>query len=865
MSSQRGDRSERGEDKDGGKVKEERSSSSSSSSSHSREKRRRSRSPSRSRSRDRSSRKSHTKDKKDKRDKKSSRSDRDRDRDRKKSKKDKRRDKSKRSRRDYSDSSSSDTSSDSESSSSSSSSSDEDDDDDRRKSKSSKKQSRAAASATVSQLATLGYQNESNPFGDKDLSKPFVWQKKIQKMVESGEKVQAFTPAAVQAKLEANRMEIVKLQERRAKREEDQANMAKLKEELAKGLELEANLGWEDKEEEFHRQQAMIRTEIRLREGREKAIDLLVKNIQVMQKIDDPESLLNIGSHLGQTEHERKAREAFIAALEVDLDPPHTVFEGLPLPDLRELRVDIQRHIDLGVNVDKYWKPLMLLCEREILTAEEVRRSHSALKRSQASLIVAGRGTNLDSETIMTIMTLLEGRSLKELKALEADVDSVIANAAKTNRNAILQHAEDGDAPSSAAAEVDVNYWNAIKSELQIFKARATLTLFHRKLVAKRLAQLKKEAAAEQERLNQARRQQQQQQRGGSSSLSSSGHGNADDDDDEVDMLSVTAASADGQSQIPAVTVLPDDASGDVEIGEGGSSSTSARGSASSSSSSGMEEEKNVHKSPVLRPLSSLSQEEKHQVVTLEEDFRELDALRRVVLDQRVEMEVEKIMERRQQQQSQSAAAFETTTASTSRTPTTDASGLGITRFGDSVADSEVMTEATLLKQAGGTKLAADEEIMRDADLGLTATYKYVAIQRCVDCSVASVVGDMIVDGSDAVVCGYSRIAGFFYCLTPSPFLFDYFTPHFLQLARQVPPSKAQVLQQGQDRLRLESLQLDALRQGQPPSQGCAGIQVQYLLPRPYRPVKVAHVPDSQGPRWESRLLHHQVLCWSSL
>lgn len=143
-------------------------------------------------------------------------------------------------------------------------------------------------------------------------------------MAKRGEKVDILSEERRRERM----LEIEKVRQRKIERDREKEERVKLQEEMTKGLELESNLGWEQKEEEFHVQQALMGTEIRLREGREKVIDLLVKNIHLLHKLTNWEKL-GLDNTLGQSEKERAAREAFINSLEVDTMEPHEIIAGM--------------------------------------------------------------------------------------------------------------------------------------------------------------------------------------------------------------------------------------------------------------------------------------------------------------------------------------------------------------------------------------------------------------------------------------------------------------------------------------------------------------------------------------------------------
>jgi hypothetical protein len=178
-----------------------------------------------------------------------------------------------------------------------------------------------ARSRTVQEEKTLfGYTNEDNPFNDQNLTRTFIWKKKYEKEVANGADPRKLTKERIRKEQEALRAEIEKVKERRARREQEKFELEKMREMMEREKDIGDNLDWEEKEEKFHLQQAAARSEIRIREGREKAIDLLAKNLLLTKTQDpvDPEAPLD---------------------MDIELTEPYRIFDGLELAELEELQV----------------------------------------------------------------------------------------------------------------------------------------------------------------------------------------------------------------------------------------------------------------------------------------------------------------------------------------------------------------------------------------------------------------------------------------------------------------------------------------------------------------------------------------------
>lgn len=126
----------------------------------------------------------------------------------------------------------------------------------------------------------FGYTNDDNPFGDANLTKPFVWKKKWQKLKEEGKRRKPLTKAELRERQLKLRSEIDEVKRRREAREREQREEEEMKAQLQRDLDWAANAGWEQREEEFQRRQTNLRSRIRLQEGRERPVDLLWRSLR---------------------------------------------------------------------------------------------------------------------------------------------------------------------------------------------------------------------------------------------------------------------------------------------------------------------------------------------------------------------------------------------------------------------------------------------------------------------------------------------------------------------------------------------------------------------------------------------------------
>ncbi|XP_010933314.1 splicing factor Cactin isoform X1 [Elaeis guineensis] len=297
--------------------------------------------------------------------------------------------------------------------------------------------------------AVSGYSNDSNPFGDSNLTEKFVWRKKIERDVAQGQPLDI----SVKAEKKRQRERMAEIEKVKKRREERAIEKAQHEEEMAMLARERARAefqDWEKKEEEFHFDQSKIRSEIRLREGRIKPIDILSKNLNGSEDFD------------------------------IEINEPYMVFKGLTVKEMEELHDDIKMHLDMDTPTQthtEYWEALMVICDWELGEA----RKRDALDRARvrgeeppADVLAEERGLHLSIET--DVKDLLEGKTFNELESMQRQIESQMR---------------------SGTAKV-VEYWEAVLKRLQIYKAKACLKEIHASLLRKHLERLEQPVEAEQ-------------------------------------------------------------------------------------------------------------------------------------------------------------------------------------------------------------------------------------------------------------------------------------------------------------------------------------------------------------------------------
>ncbi|XP_042010745.1 cactin-like [Salvia splendens] len=308
--------------------------------------------------------------------------------------------------------------------------------------KAQKKAMKVAKKLKMQSKDVSGYSNDSNPFGDSNLNEKFVWRKKIEKDVSQGVPLDEFSLKSEKKRQKERKAEIEKVKKRREERAIEKAQREEEMALLARERARAEFQDWEKKEEEFHFDQSKIRSEIRLREGRMKPIDILTK-------------------HLDHSDD-----------FEIDINEPYMVFQGLTVKEMEELHNDIKMHLDLDRATPThvgYWEALSVVSEWELAEA----RKKDALDRARVrgeklppEMIGEERGLHTSIEA--DVKSLLQGKTYSELEAMQSQIESQMR---------------------SGTAKV-VEYWEAILKRLHIYKAKACLKEIHTSMLRRHLERL---------------------------------------------------------------------------------------------------------------------------------------------------------------------------------------------------------------------------------------------------------------------------------------------------------------------------------------------------------------------------------------
>ena len=247
-----------------------------------------------------------------------------------------------------------------------------------------------------------GYTDENNPFGDPNLSKVFIWHKKNQKYHSLClDTTYLYDEQTLLLKLKNAKDEIDYLNKLRQERENSKA---------PKFQDDQSGIDWKAKDDSFLLTQEQLRTDIRIKQGREKPIDFLIKVLNIYKgNYQLPTNFLTLTAY-------KKPYEIFDIVINEE--------------QLKDFYKDILFHKEIN-NEDKlYWNAMASLCEYYIT-----------------------RGLNdnkmINNEEVLSIIN--QQQTLDECEALEKEIKINIESEYKNE---------------------EVDFWRNVLEVLQIEKSK---------------------------------------------------------------------------------------------------------------------------------------------------------------------------------------------------------------------------------------------------------------------------------------------------------------------------------------------------------------------------------------------------------
>nr|XP_010907945.1 cactin [Elaeis guineensis]XP_010907946.1 cactin [Elaeis guineensis]XP_019702564.1 cactin [Elaeis guineensis] len=206
----------------------------------------------------------------------------------------------------------------------------------------------------------------------------FVWRKKIDLDLARGRQTLNLSVKSERKRCLERLEEIEKLKKRRIDRAADEARREEERR-IAERARSEAE--FEDlgkKEAEFVLNQKKIRSEIRLREGRPKPIDILCKILDGWEDLD------------------------------IEIDDATSVFVDLPVKELEELREEIECLLDVDREHTRFWEAVKVVCDWKITEA----------RTKEDDRCCFYSGVEFD------VKSLLQKKTFDELNSMQLEIES---------------------------------------------------------------------------------------------------------------------------------------------------------------------------------------------------------------------------------------------------------------------------------------------------------------------------------------------------------------------------------------------------------------------------------------------------------
>ena len=295
------------------------------------------------------------------------------------------------------------------------------------------------------------YTNRDNPFGDSNLEASFVWKKKYQALgvTDINEKE---IERLNKRKVEETKRELEQVKKRRIEREKAREERLAELDQIQRQKEMATFEEWEKQEDMFHLKQAKLRSRIRLKDGREKPIDIIARYIDAFGE-RDPEKEANM------TEEEKEDEEAFL--MSTHIQEPYKCLNGLRKSDLEDLQEDIKVYMELDKERNlAFWKDLQVIVDDELAKLKK----YKSEKRSGSE-----RREGINKAVANEVTKMFEGKSPSQLQSLKKSIEKKI---------------------NSKDEGIDYSYWETLLSKLKAFIARARLRELHQVYMTGRLERL---------------------------------------------------------------------------------------------------------------------------------------------------------------------------------------------------------------------------------------------------------------------------------------------------------------------------------------------------------------------------------------
>jgi hypothetical protein len=281
----------------------------------------------------------------------------------------------------------------------------------------------------------FGYTNEANPFGDAQLRTDFVWHKNADASLGSKREKRARQKEVV--------AEIEKVKERRKEREAERAEFERLKLEQERLEQQDEAAAFFEKEQRFHEQQVYKRTLVRVGDRRQQDVDLVAKNIVVLEALSETDGEIT-GVH---SQGSNMALERFRAS-DMERRTPQALIwsEGMDAERLAALVKGLEAFVGVEHTPEwkQYWQDTIVLAS-------------SRAKHLRDDTDVAD---GIHASVREDVMRELDGKTEAELSALQQEL-------------------------RAATVGVDVEFDEAVLRLLELRKARLRVAVTHASVLSR--------------------------------------------------------------------------------------------------------------------------------------------------------------------------------------------------------------------------------------------------------------------------------------------------------------------------------------------------------------------------------------------
>lgn len=289
------------------------------------------------------------------------------------------------------------------------------------------------------------YTNDDNPFGDANLTSTFVWQRKLEVKGLKNLRDEEIEMINRQKQME-NRIELEKVKKRRIEREKEMAEREEEMVLLQRSREAAEHQEWERQEDQFHLEQARLRSKIRIQDGRAKPIDLLAQYVST---------------------------HSLEETIEMQMHEPYIYLNGLNIGDLEDLLEDIRVYMEMdksGENTE-YWTDLTIIANDELQKLRKIELGNEYLAE-------IGNREGINQSVVRDVTSIFQGKTTQQLDELKLKIETKL---------------------NSRSDGTDIGYWESLLSQLKAHMARARLRDKHQENLRNKLEMLKSEAQAETE------------------------------------------------------------------------------------------------------------------------------------------------------------------------------------------------------------------------------------------------------------------------------------------------------------------------------------------------------------------------------